>query len=56
MGMLVRCARTLRQHGAPTVFLSPPSDVRAVLEATGIHHVVPMVDGLDQAKAVLETG
>jgi anti-anti-sigma factor len=53
IGLLVRCAVTLRRHGAPTVLLAPQEDVRTLLEATGIQHVTPMADSRDQALEIL---
>lgn len=51
--LLTSNAKSLLSRGGKMVLLNPSSDVRGVLEMTGIPSVIPLYDSLESAQAVL---
>ncbi len=53
VGMLVRCAKMLREAGAPLVLLTPQPLVASVLKTTRIDEIMPIADTPQQARQLL---
>lgn len=53
IGLLVVSAKSLSSRGGRMVLLSPTSEVKSVLEITGIPAIIPIYDGLESAETVL---
>ena len=51
--LLVVSAKSLSSRGGRMVLLSPASEVKSVLEITGIPAIIPIYDGLESAETVL---
>ena len=51
--MLTLTAKSIANHNGRMVLLNPRSDIRDVLEITGISSIIPVYDGLESAEAVL---
>ena len=54
MGMLVRVAKSLKQHQAGMVLVGPSEPVERALRAAKIDEVIPIVRRRDEALGVLE--
>jgi anti-anti-sigma factor len=53
MGMLIRTAKSLRQHQAGMVLLGPSEPVERALRAVQLDEVIPIVRARDEALGVL---
>jgi len=51
--LLTLNAKSVFSRGGRMVLLSPTSEVRSVLEITGIPAIIPIYDGLESAETVL---
>ncbi|WKZ35728.1 MAG: STAS domain-containing protein [Anaerolineales bacterium] len=51
--MLTTNAKSLASRGGKMVLLNPTSDVKGVLEMTGIPGIIPIYEQLESAQAVL---
>jgi anti-anti-sigma factor len=51
--LLTLHAKSVAGRGGRMVLLNPGSDIRDVLEITGVSAIIPISDGLNAAKAVL---
>ncbi len=51
--MLVTTAKSVASRGGKMVLLNPTSDVRGVLEVTGIPAIIPIYSQLESAETVL---
>ena len=51
--LLTLNAKSIASRGGRMVLLNPTSDVRDVLELTGIPAIIPIYDGFESAEAVL---
>lgn len=51
--LLITNAKSLLSRGGRMVLLSPTSDIKSVLEMTGIPDIIPMYENLESAEAVL---
>lgn len=51
--LLTLNAKSIASRGGRMVLLSPPAEVRHVLEVTGIPAIIPIYDGLESAETVL---
>jgi anti-anti-sigma factor len=51
--LLTSNAKSLASRGGRMVLLTPPSEVKDVLEMTGIPAIIPMYDQLESAQTVL---
>jgi anti-anti-sigma factor len=51
--LLTLTAKSVASRGGRMVLLHPTSDVRHVLEITGIPAIIPIYDGLESAQTVL---
>jgi anti-sigma B factor antagonist len=51
--LLTLNAKSIASRGGRMVLLNPKSDIRDVLDITGIPGIIPVYDGLESAEAVL---
>jgi anti-sigma B factor antagonist len=51
--LLTLNAKSISSRGGRMVLLRPTTDVKGVLEVTGIGMIIPIYDGLESAQAVL---
>lgn len=51
--LLTLNAKSIASRGGRMVLLRPSTDVRGILEVTGIGIIIPIYDGLESAEAVL---
>ena len=53
MGMLVACARALGRKGVPMILVNPQLLVEKARKTARLQEILPMVHGLEQARARL---
>jgi len=53
--LLILTAKSVASRGGKMVLLNPTSDVKNVLDVTGVPAIIPMYDGFESAEAVLSS-
>lgn len=51
--LLMLNAKSIASRGGRMILLCPPTEVRNVLEITGIPAIIPIYDGLESAQTIL---